>query len=258
MISPLAALILTACLLLLWLVSLALRDASIIDVFWGPGYALLAWICAYERGFDLDPARWLLLIAVSVWALRLGAYLGWRNLVHYAGEDRRYQAMRARIGQRFGLLSLITVFGLQGALITMISTPVQTALTSTGPASPALVVVGALLWSIGLSFEAIGDAQLARFKRDPQNADAVMDRGLWRYTRHPNYFGDFLVWWGHFAIALGVGAPWWTVVSPVIMTILLTRISGVPLLEKDLTQRRRGYAEYVRRTSAFFPRPPRP
>ncbi|MCA9684710.1 MAG: DUF1295 domain-containing protein [Myxococcales bacterium] len=267
MISSLAALVLLAVLAGFWLLSVFVRDASIIDVFWGPGFALVAGVCAATRGTALDPWRMLLLVMVTVWGLRLGLYLARRNLSreHLAardgsGEDRRYQAMRARIGPRFWLISLGTVFALQGCLLFVVSLPIQTALLGTTEISGlrlAPAIIGVALWAVGLLFEAVGDAQLARFKADPANAGQVMDRGLWRYTRHPNYFGDFLIWWGHFAVAAALGAPWWTAVGPVIMSILLTRVSGVPLLERDLRKRRAGYEEYVRRTSAFFPRPPR-
>lgn len=250
-----AALLLCASLFTLWLVSVAVKDASIVDVFWGPGFALVAWTCAWTRDFQLDAGQWLLVALVTVWALRLGLYLGWRNLGK--GEDRRYAAMREGVGEWFWLVSLGTVFGLQGVLMYVISTPIQTALLGPGGGVGLLAMLGALVWLVGLVFEAVGDAQLARFKADPDNAGAVMDRGLWRYTRHPNYFGDFTVWWGLFLVAAGLGAPWWTVVAPVIMSILLMRVSGVPLLERSLKQRRPGYEDYVRRTSAFFPRPPK-
>jgi steroid 5-alpha reductase family enzyme len=187
-------------------------------------------------------------------------YLAWRNLGH--GEDPRYRAMRERIGERFGLVSLATVFGFQGLLVCLVSLPLQAGLRA--PALDGvtiLQVLGVLCWSVGLLFETVGDWQLARFRASPANAGAVMDRGLWRYTRHPNYFGDFMVWWGLYLVAVsdlaGLRALGWTAVGPAIMTFLLLRVSGVPLLERPLKQRRPGYEAYVRRTSAFFPWPPR-
>ena len=166
--------------------------------------------------------------------------------------------MRRRYGARFPLVSLGLVFGLQALLMWIVSLPVQVAQVQDTPSGlTALDVLGATLWAVGLAFESIGDAQLARFKRDPANADRVMDRGLWRFTRHPNYFGDFLVWWGIYAIALATGDAWWTVIGPVVMSVLLLRVSGVTLLERSLRKRRPGYEEYARRTSAFVPRPPR-
>lgn len=256
MISGVAAIGLLVCVVLLWLVSVAIRNVSIVDIFWGPGFALVAWTIAAERGWALTPSQWLLMALVSVWGLRLGAYLAKRNLG--AGEDHRYAAMRSRIGPRFVWLSAFTVFGLQGALIWVIALPLQAALLEPSPRSLGVHAgVGVLVWAIGLTFEALGDAQLARFKADPSNAGKIMDRGLWRYTRHPNYFGDFMIWWGHFLVALAIGAPWWTVISPAIMSFLLTRVSGVPMLEQAMSKRRAGYDDYVRRTSSFFPRPPR-
>ncbi len=257
MLSLPAALVLATVLFCLWLLSLAIRDASIVDIFWGPGFALVAWVCAYTQDFALSTGQWLLLVLVSLWAVRLGAYLAWRNLGH--GEDRRYQAMRARAGRRFWSWSLYAVFGLQGTLLFIISSPVQTTLlTDSGAALGPLSWIGVALWAVGFVFESVGDAQLARFKADPANADQVMDRGLWGWTRHPNYFGNFMIWWGHFVIAISLGAPWWTLVAPVIMSILLMRVSGVPLLERGMAERRSKYADYIERTSAFFPRPPRP
>jgi steroid 5-alpha reductase family enzyme len=248
-------LLLAALLLVLWLISVAITDASIVDVFWGPGFAIVAWTCAWSRGFSLDAGQWLLLVLVSVWALRLGAYLGWRNLGH--GEDRRYRAMRERIGARFWLVSLLLVFGLQGVMLWVISLPIQAALLAGGGPWFGVVALASLaLWLLGFVFESVGDRQLARFKADPRNAGKIMDRGLWAWTRHPNYFGDFAIWWGHFGFAMALGVPWWTIVSPIAMSVLLMKVSGVPLLEASLCARRPGYAEYVRRTSAFFPLPP--
>lgn len=241
--------------LLLWLVSLARRDASIVDVYWGPGFAWIAAVAA-AVGSGGDRARGALSLAlVALWGLRLGAYLFWRN--HGAGEDYRYQAMRRRHGERFGRVSLVTVFGLQGVLAWIVSLPVQVVHFSPGGPLGAVDALGALLFAIGLGFESIGDWQLARFKADPQSAGQVMDRGLWRYTRHPNYFGDALVWWGLFAIAWPTAAGPWTLPAPLLMSFLLLRVSGVPLLERGLRKRRPGYTDYATRTSAFIPLPPR-
>jgi steroid 5-alpha reductase family enzyme len=166
--------------------------------------------------------------------------------------------MRRHYGERFRLVSLVVVFGLQGALMWVISLPVQLAVAASAPmALGALDALGTLLVLIGLTFESVGDLQLARFKADPASKGRVMDRGLWRYTRHPNYFGDAVVWWGLYCFALATGHPL-AIVGPLVMTYLLTRLSGVPLLEKKLAKTRPGYAEYVARTSSFVPWPPRP
>ncbi len=176
----------------LWLVSLVVRDASIVDMTWGAGFVLIAWI-AYFLGGGASPRRMLMTALVTVWGLRLSAYLTWRNMGK--GEDYRYRAMREKYGSRFPLVSLGTVFLLQGTILWVVSLPVQAAQREPLPASLTwLDFAGVAVWAAGLFFEAVGDAQLARFKRDPESAGKVMDRGLWRYTRHPNYFGDFLVW----------------------------------------------------------------
>ena len=239
----------------LWVASLALRDASIVDVFWGPGFVLVA-LAAWWLGAGGDPQRRALATGlVALWGLRLGAYLAWRNLGH--GEDPRYQAMRRRFGSRFPLVSLFTVFGLQCLLMWFVSLPVQAVHVSSGGGLGALDFAGAGLALVGLFFETVGDLQLARFRADPSNASRVMDRGLWRYTRHPNYFGDCCVWWGLYAIAAATPLGIWTVLSPIAMTWLLVRVSGVALLERSIGKRRPDYASYVARTSAFVPRPPR-
>jgi steroid 5-alpha reductase family enzyme len=238
----------------LWAVSVAVRDSSIVDVFWGSGFVVVAW-----AGFALgegDGRRLLLALLVTVWGLRLTLHLARRNLGK--GEDYRYAEMRRRHGESWPLRSLAVVFWLQGALMWIVSLPVQAAMADSADARlGALVGIGAALWVVGFAFESVGDLQLARFKADPANRGRVMDRGLWRYTRHPNYFGDFCVWWAVWLVALAAGAPWWTAVGPALMSVLLIRVSGVALLERSLVKRREGYADYVARTSAFFPRPPR-
>jgi len=241
--------------LVLWFVSLALKNASIVDIFWGAGFSLIA-VVTFALSDGYRPRKLLIITLSLVWGLRLAGYIAWRN--HGKGEDFRYQAMRKRFGNRFPLISLFTVFALQGVLMWTISLPLQFAQFSREPGHLTwLDYLGVTLWLIGLSFEAIGDLQLARFKADPSNKGKVMDRGLWGYTRHPNYFGDALLWWGFFLIALSNPQDWWTIVSPVIMTTLLMKISGVALLEKTLVKTRPEYRDYVKRTSAFFPMPPR-
>lgn len=244
-----------AALLLLWLLSLRLRDASIVDIYWGLGFAQIGLIaCALGGGYEW---RKLLVAGLTaLWGLRLAGYLFWRNAGH--GEDYRYQAMRRHHGERFALVSLVTVFGLQAVLMWIVSLPVQVAQMSPMPAHLTwLDGAGALLWALGLGFETIGDLQLARFKADPTQRGQVMDSGLWRYTRHPNYFGDACVWWGLFLIAAATPHGWWTIVSPVLMTVFLMKVSGVALLERKLVKSRPEYADYIARTSAFVPWFPR-
>jgi steroid 5-alpha reductase family enzyme len=241
-----------AALTLLWAVSLRLRDASIIDAFWGPGFALAA-IVYHLVAHTLGPRVVLVLLLVTVWAARLGSHLLRRN--RRLGEDPRYAAMRAKYGERWGRVSLFRVFWLQGVILWIVSAPLFAAVRATG-ALGTLDVVASALVLIGLTLETVADLQLGRFRAEPTNAGRVLDTGLWRYSRHPNYFGDAVVWWGFYAFAAAAGA-YWTVFSPVIMTWLLLRVSGVPLLEKGLAKSRPGYAEYVLRTSAFVPWPPK-
>jgi steroid 5-alpha reductase family enzyme len=244
---------LAALMLCAWLVSLRLRDVSIVDPVWGLGFVLVAWV-AFALG-DGDAGRRLLIaLLTSVWGLRLAAHLVARKL-REPGEDFRYASMRRRHGTSFALRSLITIFFLQGALVWVVSLSLQGGATGER-ALGALDLLGAGVWAVGLAFEAIGDLQLTRFRADPASGGAVMDRGLWRYTRHPNYFGDLTVWWGLYVIALAGGA-WWSIVSPLTMSLLLLRVSGKEHLERSLRKRRPGYDAYVARTSGFVPLPPR-
>ncbi len=237
-----------------WLVSLLRRDASLADRVWplmiagaGIAYGLLL--------PGAGPRAVAVLGIAGLWALRLAAFITWRNWGH--GEDRRYRAMRERQGERFGRRSLVWVFGLQALLAWLVSAPLLAARLAP-PSIGALAAIGLALALAGLAFEAIADAQLARFKRDPRNRGQVMDRGLWRTTRHPNYFGEACVWWGLWlAVADAGGAGALALLSPVLMTVLLLRVSGVRLLEADIAERRPAYRDYVRRTNAFFPGPPR-
>ncbi len=237
-----------------WLVSLAVRDSSIVDFLWGPGFALVAWfgLLALEG----DPTRQSLVAAlVTIWGLRLGVHIFVRN--RGKGEDYRYARWRAQAGAQWWWRSLFKVNLLQGVILWIVSVPLTAALYSPAPAAlTAFDYAGVLLWVIGFMFEAVGDWQLLRFKADPANKGQVFDRGLWRYTRHPNYFGDATLWWGFYMLALAAGA-WWTIFSPLLMTFLLVRVSGVAMLEKDLQDTRPAYRDYIRRTSAFIPLPPK-
>lgn len=250
----LAALAVAALMLAVWAVSARLHDVSIIDVAWGPAFGVVALVAALA-GQGCPGRRWLLLAATGLWGLRLAGHLARRKLAE-PGEDRRYRQMRTRHPENFTLWSLGAVFAPQAVLVLLVSLPVQVAAERPAPLS-AWIAPGLVVFVKGLIFEAVGDEQLRRFKRDPGNRGQVMDRGLWRYTRHPNYFGDACVWWGIWLIALPAGGTWWTAVGPAAMTFLLVRVSGKELLERDLSQRRPGYQEYVKRTSGFIPWPPR-
>lgn len=257
---PLPTLLLTnvaviaAMMLALWLLSVLRRDASVVDPFWGFGFAVVAWSSLLATGRN-EPRTWLIVALVTIWGMRLSGYLLWRNWGK--PEDYRYAEMREKHGNRFLWVSLITVFCLQGALMWVISLPVQLGILQAEGLQSPRVLIGAGVWCVGLLFEAVGDWQLARFKADPSNRGQVMDRGLWHYTRHPNYFGDFLIWWGLYLVAAEPQTWWWTIIGPVLMSFLLIRVSGVRLLESSLKSRISGYESYVRRTSAFFPLPPK-
>ncbi|HEU4760536.1 MAG TPA: DUF1295 domain-containing protein, partial [Dehalococcoidia bacterium] len=232
----------------LWLVSLALRNASIVDIFWGLGFVLVAWLyLALADGFA---GRQVLITAlVTAWGLRLSLYILWRN--RGKGEDFRYRTWRERAGGRFWWVSYFQVFLLQGALLWLVSAPLLAAQDSGDPDHFTPVdVLGALVWAVGFFFESVGDWQLARFKADPANKGKVMRRGLWAYTRHPNYFGDATAWWGYYVIAAGTPYGWTTAFSPLLMTALLLRVSGVALLERTITERRPEYRQYIETTSA--------
>ena len=233
---------------LLWLVSLRLKDASIVDIFWAPGFAAMAWLTA---AWGLRAG--LVLTLVTAWALRLGLHI----YLRHRGEDPRYAALRARTGARWWWQSLFQVFLLQAALIWIISAPLQVAVGATAPLS-LFDYAGGAIAAIGLGIEALADFQLTRFRLVAANKGQVMDRGLWSWSRHPNYFGDASMWWGFFLIGMAAVPHWWLIVSPVLMTVLLLRVSGITLLEATIVERRPAYADYVRRTSAFILWPPRP
>jgi steroid 5-alpha reductase family enzyme len=240
-----------------WVVSVIRRDVSIVDSLWSLLFVL--GLGVYVAVADVSgPRVWLVTAMVTAWALRLSVYITARN--HGQPEDRRYQAIRRNNEPHFWLKSLYIVFLLQGFLAWVVCLPALAAVsgeTPPGPLASVLAGLGVALWLIGMFFEVVGDWQLTRFRRGRPARGAVLDSGLWRYTRHPNYFGEALLWWGIYLLALSAGA-WWAVVSPLLLTFLLLRVSGVALLEKDISERRPAYREYVRRTNAFFPGPPRP
>lgn len=274
-----AAAVVFGLLTLLWTISVAVKDASLVDVFWGFGFLCVGAVCLYLAD-PKTPYLWLLGALPIIWGARLTTYLAIRNLGH--GEDKRYVAMRKRsklneAGWR--LRSLFSIYWGQGLLIMIVSAPIWVGMgthiagrvVNSGGESyyihanayiNLLALLGTLLWLIGFFFEAIGDWQLSRFMEKhkdydgPQEDKPVLNTGLWRYTRHPNYFGNACMWWGIWLVACEAPWGWATIFAPIIMTYLLTNVSGKDLLEKDMSKRK-NYKTYIKRTSGFFPMPPK-
>jgi steroid 5-alpha reductase family enzyme len=250
----LAALLILVYMIVIWLVSLLVRDASIIDFLWGPGFILVTWLAYLTT--DGDTTRKIIVDAlVIIWGLRLAAHIYLRN--RGRGEDQRYRRWRQQAGSGWWWRSFFQVNLVQGVVMWVVALPLVAAqYPAQPPAFTPLDMLGIGLWLLGFVFEAVADWQLARFKANPANEGQVLDRGLWRYSRHPNYFGEALLWWGLCCFALAVGA-WWAIISPLLMTFLLVRVSGVTLLERGLKETRPAYDDYIRRTSSFIPMPPR-
>jgi steroid 5-alpha reductase family enzyme len=239
----------------LWLVSLPLKDSSIVDSAWGPAAALIALVSAL-LGEGYAPRRYLVLALVSIWGLRLGSHIFTRNKGH--GEDPRYARMRAARGPSWWWMSLFQVFVAQALALWVVTLPVQVVAVAGEPDSLTILdAIGTIVWLVGFSFEAVGDLQLRRFKANPANQGRVMDAGLWRYTRHPNYFGDATMWWGIGIVGVQVSWGRAALAGPALMTFFLMKVTGVALLEHDLKKRKPAYADYMRRTNAFIPGPPR-
>jgi steroid 5-alpha reductase family enzyme len=237
---------------ILWLVSLRTRDVSIVDIFWGLGVAGVVDIAAFvgQAGGSRTSA---VLFLINLWGLRLAAHIWARH----KGEDHRYAAMRQKFGAKWWWLSLIQVFLLQAVLIWFVPAPLVAAVLYSHIPMGWLDYAGIAVAAVALLFESLADFQLSAFRDDPANKGKVMDRGLWGWSRHPNYFGEALMWWGYFAIGFGASHQWWLILSPLLITFLLLQVSGVTLLEDKMEERRPGYAEYKRRVSAFVPWPKR-
>ena len=236
---------------LLWVASVIAKNVSIVDLFWGLGFILSGVFYFLKTGGN-EPRKIILIILVSVWALRLSGYLAWRNIGK--GEDFRYKQFREKYGaKRYWWISFFQTFLLQGILMWLISAPLLGAqIKGQNNALGILDYAGIVLWIIGFCFESIGDLQLSRFKNDPTNKGKVLDKGLWHYTRHPNYFGDSAVWWGYGFLCLAAGS-YLPVLGSVLMTALIIKVSGVALLEKSLKEKKPEYKEYIENTSAFLP-----
>ena len=246
-----ALIIIMIMMILLWLISIRIKNVSIADLFWGFGFLLVS-IWGFMKAEGLAERKVLVLILVAIWSLRLSLYLAWRNLGK--GEDFRYQQFRKQYGRhRYWWISFFQTFLLQGILMWLISSTLLAA-QHFGPDRGLgwLDFTGVVLWIIGVTFEAGGDYQLARFRSDPANKGKVLQTGFWHYTRHPNYFGDAAVWWGYGFLCAAAG-NYIAILGVLLMTGLIVKVSGVALLEKTLKSNKPGYEEYVRKTSAFFP-----
>ena len=234
-----------------WALSLPLRNAAIADSLWGLGFVLIAWLTFFQAdGFF--PRRLLLCIMATCWGLRLFIHIVSRS--RGQGEDPRYAAWRAQYGERFALVSLYRVFLVQALFLWVIAIGLQYGQIAETPARLTWFdAAGFLIWLAGFVIESVSDFQLRRFLADPANKGRIMDRGLWRYSRHPNYFGEALVWWGIFVMVLALPLGFLTIVSPVVITYTLLRLTGVTLMEQTEFSDNPDYQAYIRRTSAFVP-----
>jgi len=241
----------------LWGISMAARDSSLVDIWFAPCIAL-ATLMGYFIGEGVESRRLLMVVLAAIWGLRLGGYLLWRN---WGREDPRYARLRKRIeeqGGNFGWHSFTRINLYQAAIVFVAMAPIIVAQTAPSPPTlGALAYAGAALCLLGVFFEAVSDWQLARFKANPANAGKVLDSGLWRYSRHPNYFGETCVWWGFWLVASEHPWGWATVFAPALMTWSILGMMGKALVERRMLKKRPDYQAYVERTSGFFPLPPR-
>jgi steroid 5-alpha reductase family enzyme len=236
---------------LLWIVSVIVKNVSIVDFFWGLGFVITCFF--YFLKTDGSDIRKIILVTmVTIWGLRLSIYIAWRN--KGKGEDFRYRQFRKNYGEnRYWWISFFQTFLLQGILLWLISAPLLGSQYHGGNYPLGLPdLIGIFFWLTGFIFEAGGDFQLAKFRSDPKNKGKVLNTGFWRYTRHPNYFGDAAVWWGYSMICLSSGS-YVPVLGSLLMTGLIIKISGVALLEKTLVEQKPQYKEYIEKTSAFIP-----
>lgn len=252
------AVIIAGCFLLLWAICLKGKDVTPVDSFWAFGMVVMA-LSSFVLADGLPDRKLLLLGLCAAWGLRLGSYMLWRWRQH--GTDRRYAALlgkaEANRGWSFAKASGLLVFATQAPMLFVVSLPVQLGMVADRPPLGTLAWLGAGVAIFGILFETIGDAQLVAFKRDPANAGKVIQSGLWRYTRHPNYFGDACAWWGMFLVAAETGPGLWSIVGPILLTWTLARWSGAPTVERKMQKTKPEYADYMARTSGFFPLPPK-
>ena len=245
------ALLIISLLTILWLISVFIKNVSIVDIFWGMGFLFIN-IYYFLASDEFYTRKIILLVLVTLWALRLSIYLAWRNIGK--GEDYRYQEFRKKYGEeRYWWVSFFQVFLLQGILIVLVSLPLlATNFETQNDYLNLFDYLAILFWVIGFIFESAGDYQLSKFKMNPNNKGKVLNTGLWKYTRHPNYFGDTMVWWAY-AIFSIVSQNYWSFIGSIIMTLLIVKVSGVALLEKSLKDKKLEYLEYIRKTNSFFP-----
>lgn len=246
-----AAVVILICITLLWILSVYLKNVSIVDIFWGSGFVIVNGV--YFLSQEVIYTRHIIMLGlVTLWGLRLSIYLAYRNIGK--AEDFRYQEFRRRYGpERYWWFSFFQVFLLQGALILVVSLPLLGTNFSTKTNTITWIdYVAIIAWIIGFLFETVGDIQLTRFKSNASNKGNVLNTGLWKYTRHPNYFGDALVWWSYaiFCISSGI---YWPILGSVVMTFLIINVSGVSLLEESLKDKKPAYQKYIKQTSSFFP-----
>ena len=247
-----AATVVVLVMVVAWLISLATADAGVADVAWALGLVAIAWI-SWWVGDGLADRRSLLVAMVTIWGLRLAVHLVARS--RGRPEDPRYAEMRQRSAGRFPVTSLFTVFLAKGLAMFVISLPVQLAMTPTGPEVGVAAIIGVVIWGVGLFFETVADAQLTRFRNAPDADEPVLDWGLWRYSRHPNYFGEICIWWGLALVAAETTDARWTLFGPALLTLLIVRVTGIPVLERHLHSRHEGYENYTAQTSPLLPRP---
>ncbi len=244
-----ASLIIFILVTLLWLWSIIITNVSIVDIFWGLGFIIVNTFYFFKSE-NPTTRHYIVLTLVAIWGLRLAGYLAWRNIGK--GEDYRYQEFRKNYGsKRYWWISYFQTFLLQGALLLIISLPLL-AINVSNYELNYLDYIAILIWCVGFTFEAGGDYQLARFKKNPENKGKVLNTGFWKYTRHPNYFGDATIWIAYALFCIASG-NYWQVIGTVIMIFFLIKVSGVALLEKTLKTTKPQYREYIEKTNAFFP-----
>lgn len=244
-------LLIISLLTILWLISVFIKNVSIVDIFWGMGFLFIN-LYYFLASDEFYTRKIILLVLVTLWALRLSIYLAWRNIGK--GEDYRYQEFRKKYGEeRYWWVSFFQVFLLQGILIVLVSLPLlATNFETQNDYLNLFDYLAILFWVIGFIFESVGDYQLSKFKMNPNNRGKVLNTGLWKYTRHPNYFGDTMVWWAYAILSIA-SQNYWSFIGSIIMTLLILKVSGVALLEKSLKDKKLEYLEYIRKTNSFFP-----